>query len=176
MLNSVIEGRSIYLTNLKKEELPFLLELYEDPEFMFDFGQIDGVVQTYESLCHWYEQLNQLQDEICYSIYEKTSGKWGGFICLMDLTEVDKEGWLVIGLRKESQGKGLAKQSMEALIKEAFSKGMEVIRLSVLSHNQRALKLYEQVGFEIEMIYPKGKGPNLFDVDIIELSLSKLKE
>lgn len=71
MLQPYIEGELVYLSEFKKEELPLLLELYEDEEFMEDFGYIEGVVQTYESLYTWYEELKLSEDEIFYSVYEK---------------------------------------------------------------------------------------------------------
>lgn len=172
MFQSQVEGETVYLSELKKEELPKLLELYEDEAFMDDFGYIEGVVQTYESLCTWYEELQSTEGEVFYSIYESKSQEWIGFISLMDIDKEVSEGWLVIGLIKSKREKGLGQAAMICLIQEAFDNGIEMIRLSVLSHNERAIRLYKRLGFKLEMIYPKGKCPNLFGVDIIEWSLN----
>jgi len=53
--------------------------------------------------------------------------------------------------------------------------GLKTLRLSVLSHNSRALSLYKKLGFEVEMIYPKLQCPNLFGVDILQLQLTHEK-
>ncbi|MFR7897389.1 GNAT family N-acetyltransferase [Turicibacter sanguinis] len=173
MLQPYIEGELVYLSELKKEELPLLLELYEDEEFMEDFGYIEGVVQTYESLYTWYEELKLSEDEIFYSVYEKKTQDWSGCSSLMDINEGEREGWLVIGLTQIKRGKGFGKEAMFYLINEAFHQGLTTIRLSVLSHNERAIRLYKKLGFKLEMIYPKEQFPNFFQVDIIELSLEE---
>lgn len=59
------------------------------------------------------------------------------------------------------------------LMEAAFTKmDLIALRLSVLSHNVRAVSLYEKLGFEVEMIFPKFQCPNLFGVDIIQLLLT----
>jgi ribosomal protein S18 acetylase RimI-like enzyme/sugar phosphate isomerase/epimerase len=61
----------------------------------------------------------------------------------------DNVVWLGIVIRKEFQGKGLAKEIMRVLINKAHEKSIESIHLSVDNDNERAIKLYKSFGFEV---------------------------
>lgn len=172
MFKSTLEGEYVYLSPLKQEELSLLLALYEDHNFMKDYGYIEGMTQTYEDLWSWYEELQESDNEVFYSIYDQQTNQWLGFVSLIDLNEVEQEGWLVIGLIEGARGKGIGQDSLSNFLKEAFKKGIKIVKLSVLSHNQRAIKLYKKLGFKLEMIYPRNLYPNVFEVDILELSLN----
>ncbi|MFS4466251.1 GNAT family N-acetyltransferase [Maribacter sp. 2210JD10-5] len=65
---------------------------------------------------------------------------------------LDKENaivWLGIVIKKEYQGKGLAKKIMQSLIKRAEELKLESIHLSVDNDNERAITLYERFGFHL---------------------------
>ncbi|MDP5275760.1 GNAT family N-acetyltransferase [Chengkuizengella axinellae] len=49
---------------------------------------------------------------------------------------------------EEHQGKGYGKSTLQALDKLAKEQGIEKISLHVFAHNERALHLYEKLGFE----------------------------
>ena len=167
-----LEGEVVYLNQLKQEELPLLLALYEEKEFMQDYGYAEGLTQTYDELYNWYQGLQKSENEVFYSIFERKTNQWIGFVSLMDLNEIEHEGWLVIGLAKGFRGKGIGEESLNVLLEEAPSKGIKTVKLSVLSHNERAIKLYKKLGFKLEAIYPKNIYPNIFGVDILELGLN----
>ncbi|MBT8265168.1 MAG: GNAT family N-acetyltransferase [Bacteroidia bacterium] len=61
----------------------------------------------------------------------------------------DKIVWLGIVIKKEYQGRGLAREIMQELLSKASEKGIENIHLSVDNDNERAIKLYEGFGFEV---------------------------
>jgi ribosomal protein S18 acetylase RimI-like enzyme len=46
------------------------------------------------------------------------------------------------------RGKGYSKLLMEEAIKEFKNSGYSDVRLNVYAHNQKAMKLYEQMGFK----------------------------
>jgi len=62
----------------------------------------------------------------------------------------DGKIWLGICVRKSSCGKGLGVLMMDALIKEAKTRGITRIDLSVDADNTGARKLYERYGFVFE--------------------------
>lgn len=63
------------------------------------------------------------------------------------LDEEDGIVWLGIVVRKEFQGKGLAKKLMLVLIQKAEEAGLIHIQLSVDIGNDKAVNLYRQFGF-----------------------------
>jgi ribosomal protein S18 acetylase RimI-like enzyme len=57
-------------------------------------------------------------------------------------------GELGIGIRDDFQGMGLGSKLMDNLIKVAQREGLKKIRLTVLTDNYRAIRLYEKFGFK----------------------------
>lgn len=65
-------------------------------------------------------------------------------------------GTLGIGLIPEWRGKGVGEELMRAAIKDAQSKGMTRIELTVYEPNKNAIALYKKLGFEAEGLFRKG--------------------
>lgn len=171
-----IIGSNVILRVIQKENLSDLFKLYQDPEFLDDFGYIEGAEQTEQHLLSWFNGLQNTEEEKVYSIFQKESLQWMGFVTLMDINVNEQEAWLVIGLQKKWRNQGYGKQCLRKLIEVAFNEmELKTLRLSVLGHNSRALSLYKKLGFEVEMIFPKLQCPNLFGVDILQLQLTHEK-
>ncbi|MFD2180391.1 GNAT family N-acetyltransferase [Veronia pacifica] len=58
--------------------------------------------------------------------------------------------YCVIGIRQVATGRGLGKALMQKIITWASGKDFIRMELTVMCHNQRAIKLYQSCGFEIE--------------------------
>lgn len=175
VVNEMIE-QSIILSPIVEQDLPHYITLYQDPEFMDNFGSIEGVEQTKEQLWEWFLGLHDRHDECVYSIFEKERHTWVGFVTLMDIDEDEKEAWIVIGLDSQWRNKGFGTQALKAIIKIAFiDLKLNVLKLSVLGENERAMHVYEKMGFKVELIYPRLQVPNIFDKDIIQYQLAYTK-
>lgn len=169
-----IVGESIVLSLMTQKDLPKYMELYQDSEFMKNFGEIEGVEQTNEQWYEWFLGLDHRQDERVYSIFERNHDSWIGFIMLMDIDEEEKEAWLVIGLDAAWRNRGYGTQALKAVIQSAFLElELRVLKLSVLGENERAIRVYEHLGFEVELIYPRLQFPNVFNRDIIQYQLTR---
>lgn len=60
------------------------------------------------------------------------------------------------------------------MIQSAFLElELRVLKLSVLGENERAIRVYEHLGFEVELIYPRLQFPNVFNRDIIQYQLTR---
>jgi len=57
---------------------------------------------------------------------------------------------VVIGIRQEFAGQGIGKELFEALEKWAVDHKLHRLELTVMSHNVRAIHLYEKMGFKAE--------------------------
>ena len=62
-------------------------------------------------------------------------------------TPVDHRGVLGICVKKEFRGKGIGEALMKGILEKCRGK-FEVVELTVLSGNQKAIKLYEKFGFQ----------------------------
>jgi ribosomal protein S18 acetylase RimI-like enzyme len=84
----------------------------------------------------------------------------GKVIGWCDISPLDRPvfahvGSLGIGVLAAFRGKGIGRALMKAALQQAQQKGLTRIELTVREHNNRAIKLYEEFGFEVEGIHKK---------------------
>jgi RimJ/RimL family protein N-acetyltransferase len=58
--------------------------------------------------------------------------------------------YVVIGVRREAAGRGLGGRLLERLEEWAREVGVSRLELTVMEHNERAIRLYERQGYELE--------------------------
>ncbi len=115
---------------------------------------------NYTALSAFIESLNEEQESFRYF---KTRGREAlenhlfTFLALQDNTPVgyghlDGEAgvvWLGVVVKQEYQGKGLGMRIVEFLIEKAKELELPAIQLSVDNSNERAINLYNKIGFEL---------------------------
>jgi ribosomal protein S18 acetylase RimI-like enzyme len=71
------------------------------------------------------------------------------FVAYADVRRSD--GWLIQGVYTwpEARRKGFARRGMDAIVREAFASGASHVQLAVVDGNERASRLYHELGFEI---------------------------
>lgn len=75
----------------------------------------------------------------------------GGRVVFVGYADVRRtEGWLVQGVYTwpEVRRQGYARRGMDFIAREAFASGADHVQLAVVEGNERAARLYEQLGFE----------------------------
>ncbi len=68
------------------------------------------------------------------------------------LTRNKHSFYCVIGVLQQFTGQGVGKQLMNKLESWAIESGIHRLELTVMEHNERAIKLYKALGFEVEGI------------------------
>ncbi|HEY4553157.1 MAG TPA: GNAT family N-acetyltransferase [Bacillaceae bacterium] len=58
--------------------------------------------------------------------------------------------YLVIGVLEEYRGKGIGKRMLTEAFHWGKSAGLTRLGLTVIKHNERAVRLYEKMGFQVE--------------------------
>lgn len=85
----------------------------------------------------------------CWAIYEHESDRMVGSTALVDIDPAKGSSLfrLVIG-EKETWGRGYGTEATNLVLAEAFSRlNLNQVNLEVFSHNPRAQRAYERVGF-----------------------------
>jgi RimJ/RimL family protein N-acetyltransferase len=85
----------------------------------------------------------------CWAIHEHATGRFIGSTALTDIDEGRGSGKfrIVIG-EKTDWSMGFGTEATRLVAREAAEKlGLRTIRLEVFTHNQRALRAYQRVGF-----------------------------
>ncbi len=140
------------LRRLEEKDAEGMLEWIQDPEIQQGF-RFNAAEKNMESvLCFIRESDVELIDgnDIHYAIADEND-EYLGTISLKGVNLTDKKAEYAISLRRRAQGKGIASAATREILRLAFEEyGLERIYLNVLSENERAIHLYEQIGFVYE--------------------------
>lgn len=68
---------------------------------------------------------------------------------------IKHSAYIVIGILKNYRGKGIGQKMLEELDRWAMDNWIIRLELTVMKHNENAIKLYEKIGFKIESIREK---------------------
>jgi RimJ/RimL family protein N-acetyltransferase len=78
-------------------------------------------------------------------------------VCRMDRPVYAHVGVLGMGILKESREQGIGRQLILTTLERARQSGFERVELTVYASNQRAIRLYESIGFVPEGIKRKSR-------------------
>lgn len=109
------------------------------------------------------------------SIIEEDKNEIVGLVSLVSIDYMNQsaEFHIMIG-EKNNQGKGIGTFAVNAMLQHAFQNmNMQRIELNVLEDNQRAIHLYEKVGFVKEGIKRRAKYKNGKFVNMLNYSILK---
>ncbi len=102
---------------------------------------------TKEDQLRWYQSIQNKQDYLIWGIVADSTPI--GVCGLKKITQEDCEYWGYIG-EKEYWGKGIGRNIMNLLEEKAKDINLKSIWLQVVQDNNRAIKLYEKSGYQIE--------------------------
>ncbi|MGL4337859.1 MAG: GNAT family N-acetyltransferase [Turicibacter sp.] len=173
-MNHLKEGQLVYLSHMNEDHLGFVYNVYQDEEFMYDFGKMSENEKSIKAIKKWFVDCSLDDDIELLSIIEKKTNKIVGYIQLDDAGINSECVWLVIGIGPLSnQNQGFGKEAMALVLDYIFlTKDVVNVRLAVLSHNDRAIFMYEKLGFEVELTLPISR---LFVQEIFDIFQLKLK-
>lgn len=84
-------------------------------------------------------------------VAEATDGLAGYVeVSVLPFARAARTGYVVMGVRAASAGRGLGKALLSAAVETAVARGLRRLELTVLTHNRRAIGLYLGCGFEVE--------------------------
>jgi ribosomal-protein-alanine N-acetyltransferase len=93
----------------------------------------------------FWSELAHVPDTRWFAVHEDADGI-DGYVCL---AAVPPEGDVqTIAVAPRSQGQGLGRALLDALLEEARRRGCTQVFLEVLDTNEAAIALYERTGFE----------------------------
>jgi RimJ/RimL family protein N-acetyltransferase len=142
----------IRLRELERADLPALNQWRNDPELLDMLGNnflfIAGAVDE-----KWYDSYLASRDHnVRLAIVVETSGQYVGNVNLTGIHAVNRsaEFSILIG-EKALWGKGVGQEATRLMLAHAFGdRNLHRVYLHVLAGNERALRLYERVGFRRE--------------------------
>lgn len=141
----------VVLRQLERRDLAALCQFKNDVEVSSLLG---GYSRGYseDGLAEWLEVHRRRNDEVLWAITDRTSDSCLGHVGLYQIDHRIRSAEFAILLGDRTRwGQGLGTSITRAVVNYGFEwLNLNRIELSVLSSNERAIHLYEKVGFIIE--------------------------
>lgn len=145
----IVPGERIYLTSLRKEDVPLMTAWMSDLETTAYLGMI-GHVQRLEEEQEWYDNLARRNDMIVFGIVVRETHQLIGTISLMRINYLHGNAELGITIGERSAwGKGFGSESVRLMAEYGcFFKNLYSIQLSFVDFNRRGRQAYLKAGFK----------------------------
>ncbi|RPF50613.1 GNAT family N-acetyltransferase [Aquisalibacillus elongatus] len=144
----VFETDRIYFRKLGKDDVKTLYKWHNDVEVFTNMrSSLD--LYNHEDIEEFYDKVKEGKN---FVIVEKESNTDIGSISLVGLSfrQRNAEILLLIG-EKDYWGQGYGKEAFRLLLNYAFNElNLHRLSLKVFSYNQKAKKMYENLGFQVE--------------------------
>lgn len=146
----VFETERIYFRKLEKEDVSLLYRWQNDVEV---FSNMSDSLNLY-SVEDTEKFYNNIKDEKNFIIVEKKSNKEIGRIALLNENYQQRNAEIIILIgEKDYWGKGYGKEAFHLLLNYVFMElNLHRVSLKVFSFNEKAIKMYEKLGFQKEGI------------------------
>jgi len=153
--NTVILGQRVRLRPVEKDDLPRYVKWFSDPELRSYLDTYMPMGQVQEE--RWFERNLGAGSEQAWAIDAQPADGVGPWVHIgsCGYHEVDwrnrlGEVGILIGLR-DYWGKGYGTDAMQTLVAWGFyTLNLNRVQLRVYSDNERAIRSYQKVGFQIE--------------------------
>jgi RimJ/RimL family protein N-acetyltransferase len=163
------------LREISKTDLPIINQWRNDKElidllgnnFLYIAGEVDE---------NWFENyINNRHTAVRLAIITPVNSNFIGMVHLTGIHQINRsaEFSILIGDR-DYWAKGAGSQATKAMLDHAFNNlNLNRVYLTVLENNERAIKMYEKVGFKREgvlreAIFKNGKYCNLIQMSILK--------
>jgi len=155
MISNLFNGERIRLTALRPEDAPLMVRWYEDGEFSRLWDSSVSRPKTEASIRKWFEDTDSAKDEYAFAIRLMYSDEMIGYIDVSGIQWNHGTGWIAIAIGDPvNRGKGFGYEAIMLALQFAFHEiNLHRVQLTVFSYNERAIKLYERIGFTREGVY-----------------------
>ena len=144
----MIYGERIVFRAIEQQDLPDYVEWLNDPQVLEYFGTYSPLSLPQEE--KWYEEMLQDRSFCVFAIEFEGQHVGGAGLSAIDGRTASAEAGLFIG-RPEMWGQGLGFDVLQTLLRFGFAQmNLNRIYLQVFAGNERAVHLYEKLGFQHE--------------------------
>lgn len=155
MISGLFSGERVRLTALRPEDAITMARWYEDGEFSRLWDSKTARPHTEASIRKWFEEMEKAENEFDFGIRLMYSDELIGYVDVSGIQWNNGVGWLAIAIGDPvNRGKGYGTEALNLALKFAFHEiNLHRVQLTVFSYNERAIKLYERIGFQREGTY-----------------------
>ncbi|OPJ65003.1 GNAT family N-acetyltransferase [Clostridium oryzae] len=154
-MRDILDGKELKISPIDETDEIVLKQWFNDGEFLRYYDFLPAIVSNnsaVKDVLNYYENTNE---RYIFGIRDKKEDQLLGVIGFDNIVWTSGTAFMFIGIgNKHNQGKGLGTQAINMLLDYGFNEfNFHKIQLNVLQYNERAIKLYEKVGFVKEGTY-----------------------
>lgn len=147
MNGQLFQGARVRLTALTKDDLPAITRFYQDSTFARLFDATPAYPREAAHWEKWFE--DEQKEDNAYMFAIRTGETFLGWLKLESILWAHRVAWLSIAIGDPAQrGKGYGHEALTLLLTFAFDElNLHRVQLTVFAYNERAIRLYERLGF-----------------------------
>ncbi len=150
----IIKGEKVYLNAVRKEDLEYFMSCNNDLVLSRLLGTSFHRPANENKMTEWIAGMNKGLGEIIYAIRLINDDSMVGIVAFGEIEWSNQITEIWISINGASQSKGLGTDTMNIALDYAFNEiNFHRVQLTVLGYNERAIKLYEKLGFIKEGTY-----------------------
>ncbi len=153
--STLLRGSRVRLTALTQDDLPTVAEWHQNAEFLQLFDALPAYPKTETSLAQRFDDTDKATDAFLFAIHPLDSDTPIGYVELDGILWTHRVSGVSIAIGEAKHwGKGYGYEAMQLMLQFAFEElNLHRVQLTVFSYNQRAIALYEKLGFQREGVY-----------------------
>jgi RimJ/RimL family protein N-acetyltransferase len=148
-------GAAVRLSAITKDDLATLSRWYADAGFLRLLDARAAKPQTPEEVNKWVEEAQKAPNGYLFAVRTPEKDDLLGFVEIDGILWNHGVAWLGIGIGdRDNWGKGIGTEVMCLALRFAFYElNLHRVQLTVFEYNDRAVALYERLGFQREGVY-----------------------
>ncbi|MFC4737679.1 GNAT family N-acetyltransferase [Bacillus daqingensis] len=142
----------MYIEQLNETHAPMLAEVMHTVEQEADFMMMAPGERNVTPI-KIAEQLKRMEKQASSAVFAAAGNDQFagyGFVFGSSTERTKHRAYLVMGVRKSSQGQGIGSRLLEHMISWCGENGVMRIELTTVCRNKEAVRLYEKFGFQVE--------------------------
>jgi RimJ/RimL family protein N-acetyltransferase len=156
MINGqLLRGQTVWLTSLDRNAVPVIARWEQDIEFLRLLDSSPARPRTEDEIARWLESEQRSPNNVLFGIrlldtddligwVELDGIQWNHGVCSLGIAIGSRSMW----------GQGYGAEALSLMLQFAFSElNLHGVHITVFSYNERAIKLYENLGFQREGVY-----------------------
>lgn len=153
--DNILHGNSVRLTALEREDLAAVARWFQNAEFMRLLDARAAQPKSEAQLLAWMEEQQKSPDAFLLAIRGNGDGELLGYVELDGILWPHQTGWLTIAIGDPAHwNQGYGYEAAQLALRFAFHElNLRRMQLTVFAYNERAIGLYEKLGFRREGVF-----------------------
>jgi RimJ/RimL family protein N-acetyltransferase len=158
-----LSGSRVRLTSWMPQDLPALAHWYQQSDFLRLLDDQPAYPYSEAFLNQWLQERQKSNHTFIFAVRPAsptdpditgTDDTLLGYVELDGILWNHQVSWISIAIGEEHWGHGYGSEAMQLVLTFAFEElNLHRIQLTVFSYNDRAIALYEKLGFQREGVY-----------------------